>query len=265
MNGDGSRFFESNDLRIEDGVEVNNIRHSPIVGWAYDGIPIYGPYGFSNSKKGLVKQMVSSYELNIDNPNRPSKSIYPGGFFVEDYVFTNKGDLDQHNGRFCVTPDFPNGVYAYFTTVTSVPDSSGPFKNFKSPVFPYAVGPSFKFKPNQFNLSVSSNTVDYDIESNGWFRNTEEYHLNNDKSGYDYIFDSRSEIEDLIEIKSTSSGQIENIGILTGGVNYQVGDRVVFDNTNTKGKDITKKSIEFLVRKSRTLTHKFFRLRTLSL
>ena len=108
--------------------------------------------------------MVSSYELNIDNPNRPSKSIYPGGFFVEDYVFTNKGDLDQHNGRFCVTPDFPNGVYAYFTTVTSVPDSSGPFKNFKSPVFPYAVGPSFKFKPNQFNLSVSSNTVDYDID-----------------------------------------------------------------------------------------------------
>ena len=79
-----------NDLRIEDGVEVNNIRHSPIVGWSYDGVPIYGPYGFSNSKKGLVKQMVSSYELNIDNPNRPSKSIYPGGFFVEDYVFTNK-------------------------------------------------------------------------------------------------------------------------------------------------------------------------------
>ena len=67
-------------------------------------------------------------------------------------------------------------------------------------MFPYVVGPSFKFKPNQFNLTISSNTVDYDIEANGWFRNTEEYHLNNDRSGYDYIFDSRSENEDLIEI-----------------------------------------------------------------
>ena len=237
LNDDGTRFFGSNDLRIENGVEVDNIRHSPIVGWSYDGVPIYGPYGFANAKKGLVKQMVSGYELNIDNPNRPSRSIYPGGFFVEDYVFTNKGDLDKHNGRFCVTPDYPNGVYAYFTTVTNIPDSSGPFKNFKSPVFPYAIGPTFKFKPNKFNLSTESNTDQYDIEKNEWFRNTDEYHLNDDRSGYDYIFDSRSESEDLIEVTATSSGGIENVGILTGGVNYQVNDRVRFNNERTNGKD----------------------------
>ena len=37
--------------------------------------------------------------------------------FVEDYYFSNSGDLDYNNGRFCVTPDFPNGIYAYFEYV----------------------------------------------------------------------------------------------------------------------------------------------------
>ena len=43
--------------------------------------------------------------------DRPS---FEPGFFVEDYQYDNVGDLDHHNGRFCKTPDFPNGVYAYF-------------------------------------------------------------------------------------------------------------------------------------------------------
>ena len=42
----------------------------------------------------------------------------------------------------------------------------------------------------------------------------DEYHLNDDRSGYGFIFDSRSENEDLIEVTTTSSGGIENIGIL---------------------------------------------------
>ncbi len=235
LNGDGSRFFGANDLRIELGVEVDNIRHSPIIGWAYDGAPIYGPYGFANAKKGLVKQMESGYELNINNPNRPTKSVYPGGFFVEDYVFTNKGDLDEHNGRYCVTPDYPSGVYAYFTTVTSIPDSSGVFKNFKSPVFPYCVGPTFKFKPNNFNFLISSNQTDYDIESNGWFRNTDEYHLNDDRSGYQFIFNSNGEDKQGLRVTSTSRGTIESVGILTGGKDYSVDDRVVFNNVSTGG------------------------------
>ena len=35
------------------------------------------------------------------------------GFFIEDYVFTNNGDLDEFNGRFEINDDYPNGVYAY--------------------------------------------------------------------------------------------------------------------------------------------------------
>ena len=43
--------------------------------------------------------------------------VYSEGFFVEDYTYSDdKGDLDEHNGRFCKTPEYPNGVYAYFCT-----------------------------------------------------------------------------------------------------------------------------------------------------
>ncbi len=41
--------------------------------------------------------------------------------------------LDQHNGRFCVTPEYPNGTYCYFATVDA---------NWNS-AYPYVVGPTF--------------------------------------------------------------------------------------------------------------------------
>ena len=46
--------------------------------------------------------------------------LYFLGYFREDYVFTTNADetyLDEHNGRFCITPEYPNGTYAYFCTV----------------------------------------------------------------------------------------------------------------------------------------------------
>lgn len=59
---------------------------------------------------------------------------YPNGTFVEDNVYEdNLGDLDEHNGRYCVTPEYPNGTYAYFATI----DSSN------EPVYPYFIGPTF--------------------------------------------------------------------------------------------------------------------------
>ena len=42
---------------------------------------------------------------------------FNSGFFIDDYFYNESGDLDSHNGRFCKTPEFPNGIYAYFTTV----------------------------------------------------------------------------------------------------------------------------------------------------
>ncbi len=42
-------------------------------------------------------------------------STYPLGRYGEDYVYVpGSGDLDQFGGRWCVTPEFPNGTYASF-------------------------------------------------------------------------------------------------------------------------------------------------------
>ena len=46
--------------------------------------------------------------------NRPTG--FKGGFFVNDFIYDGSGDLDIHNGRFCKTPEFPNGTYYYVIT-----------------------------------------------------------------------------------------------------------------------------------------------------
>ena len=54
------------------------------------------------------------------------------GDLVEDYIYDSTvGTLDAYNGKFDVTPEYPNGTYAYFMTE----DSNG------NPVYPYAIGP----------------------------------------------------------------------------------------------------------------------------
>ncbi|MBU6180830.1 MAG: YHYH protein, partial [Verrucomicrobia bacterium] len=52
--------------------------------------------------------------------NRPGGDEPGGrhdGAFVQDYeCVAGSGDLDECNGRFCLTPEFPEGTYAYFLT-----------------------------------------------------------------------------------------------------------------------------------------------------
>ncbi len=102
-------------------LNVKKDKHSPLVGWAADGHPIYALYGYSNYKdsKSKINQLKSSYRLR--RGNRPKSNRNPGGkydgTFVNDYEYVEGyGDLDECNGRFTVTPEFPNGTYAYFLT-----------------------------------------------------------------------------------------------------------------------------------------------------
>ena len=231
----GSPDLRTVDLTVIDGREVDSLQHSPILGWAYDGNPIYGPYGYAGVEGGAVKQMMSGYELKDAPNNRPP---FVDGFFVEDYIFTGKGDLDDHNGRFCVTPDFPKGVYAYFTSLSESLSVGGPFDNYKKPAFPYVIGNTYQSEPNNFNFLGSSNQSDYDIESNDWFRNTKNYNLNESLSGYDYIFNSNRIRKQSIDITASSVGNVENIGIFSGGNDYQYDDRLVFDSVGTGGKNV---------------------------
>jgi YHYH protein len=145
-------------------------KHSPILGWVADGFPIYGPYGYSvsNDASSGIRRMISGYVIrngsygtsNLTANGRSTipqwavrlfnvasniaagpavSTTYPLGRYMEDNDFlgdhgyapgTNTYDLDEYNGRWCVTPEFPNGTYAYFVAIAS--DGT--------PVFPYNIG-----------------------------------------------------------------------------------------------------------------------------
>ncbi len=151
-------------------------KHSPLIGWANDGLPIYGPYGYSSPMdySSGVRRMVSGFQkrdgtngtTNLATTGRHSLpkwaaqiqgkgttetalasseygpattatyQVAPGvtgtytlGTFAEDYDYLGdlgktQGvdfDLNRQNVRFCVTPEFPSGTYAYFVCI----DASG--------------------------------------------------------------------------------------------------------------------------------------------
>ena len=198
-------------------VWTNTDGHSKLIGYAADGYPIYGPYGYLNPLDNArgVTRMISSYQATASTTYRPTAKtvtvlanntvgsnisvsstfgLNPGmkitfssntniatpdtywitqvagqtaigpeslqggtnvvrlnrditiyantqiqfefvsGSFIEDFEFQeSSGTLDRFNGRYCVTPDYPTGTYAYFATV----DSSN------NPVYPYFIGPNF--------------------------------------------------------------------------------------------------------------------------
>ncbi len=250
---DGEKIYIP-DLEIDNaGVEMTpplHSAHSPIIGWAYDGNPIYGPYGYStrNGKNSTIKSLISGYEEDL-KPDRPSEEIYPKGFFVEDYTYFGNGDLDIHNGRFCVTPEYPNGIYAYFTTIGD--DKFNLFENYKKPSFPYIIGEFFKSKPIDFNFDPKSNQDLININDNNWKRNTTPYNLLSSNSNYEYIFNSNDIKQQNSIVRSTSKGSVDSIRILNAGNNYKVGDKIIFNDgqitkakvSSIKGKTISQISV----------------------
>lgn len=167
--------------------------HSPIIGWAKDGVPIYGPYAYvdpMDATSGL-KRMVSGFvprdgqhgTANLRVTGRHSlpawatrvqnraaaleatqygpdvSATLPLGRYVEDndYLGDLGGtvgvdfDLDEFNGRFGVTPEFPSGIYAYFVAITSA----------GTPAFPYNVGRRYYGTPSggQVNAITEEVTV----------------------------------------------------------------------------------------------------------
>ena len=92
------------DYSLESSREISS--HSPIVGFALDGYPIYGFVGWDN--EGNTKEMTSSYKL------KEGENGYNG---IDDYEYVNGlGDLDSCNGIFSPTPDYPEGIYHYHST-----------------------------------------------------------------------------------------------------------------------------------------------------
>jgi hypothetical protein len=92
--------------------------HSPLIGFAADGFPIYARYGYadpSNASSGIVT-LQSGYQLKSGTrPDGPGGSY--DGSYVADYEYASSlGDLDENNGRSGVTPEYPGGTYYYVVT-----------------------------------------------------------------------------------------------------------------------------------------------------
>ena len=84
-----------------------NGSHSAVIGVAMDGYPIYGFWGYDNQMN--IVEMKSSYKL------KEGETGYNG---IDDYVYVQGlGHLDVCNGHFGPTPEFPDGIYHYHSTM----------------------------------------------------------------------------------------------------------------------------------------------------
>ena len=84
-----------------------NGSHSAVIGVSMDGYPIYGLWGYDDNMD--VVEMRSSYQL------KEGETGYNG---IDDYEFVQgMGHLDVCNGHFGPTPEFPEGIYHYHSTM----------------------------------------------------------------------------------------------------------------------------------------------------
>ena len=198
--GDNVLYNEST-KEYSENTSTTVFKHSPIIGWINDGLPLYGPYGYSDplDSTSPVRRMISGYVLrdgtygtaNLAISGRTSlpkwaqqaqgkinpltasqygplvSTNYELGHFSEDYDYlgdlgytqgvtstvngyTIRFDLNQYNVRYCKTPEFPNGTWAYFTTITE----GG------KPWFPYNVGRWYYGSPTAGNSTTTTMNAD---------------------------------------------------------------------------------------------------------
>jgi len=196
---------------------ITSNSHSPIIGWSYDGCPIYGPYAYENvDGSGDIIKMTSSYRKIRKSPIISESSNLD---CIEDYTFVKDlGTLDENNGRYCITPEYPNGVYAYFATST----------------FPYFIGPEYNYSLVEDNLDLNY-SQDLDFNTLDIVKHTFPYYIQDKENYYDY-FDFYPNIykEDLT-VLSTLSGTVDDIEVVSSGNGYSIGDKIIFNNEGTGG------------------------------
>ena len=193
--------------------------HSPIIGWAYDGNPIYGPFGYANPLdiNSDIVQLSTGYTKSSANVvDRPSG--FADGFFVEDYKYDNSGNLDQYNGRFAKTPEFPNGVYAYFAGIST---------NFGTgttqPEFPYFIGHFYRSEPVTQNVDQT-----FDFNSSKLRRNTLPYRAESLFASNDFIVEPNEVIAQRAIVDSITSGSVNDFKVIEPGSGYAVNDVASF-------------------------------------
>ncbi len=105
-----------------DDLGINGSAHSSIVGYAADGFPIYYKYVYTDAEDSLSAITAASSGYTLRSGDRGGDGLtapdgdYDGNYY-EDYEYSSSNTiLDECNGRFAVTPDYPYGTYYYVIT-----------------------------------------------------------------------------------------------------------------------------------------------------
>ena len=114
--------------------------HSPLIGFALDGWPVYGPVGWKDTNR-VSKLLKSSYTGANDAYGNPA------------YV-ASSGDLDECNGLVSPTPEYPEGIYHYVMSLEA--NTDGTVKREISPYFGYDIRSTL----NKYGLMPSGWTND---------------------------------------------------------------------------------------------------------
>lgn len=235
-------FYPSKKLRYnvnnfidKDGNEIipdNSQNPYKILGWAYDGNPIFGPYG---KIEGEPKLLQSSYKLknfgdigiSITEQLRPD---FPSGFFVQDYFYNKvNGDLDEYNGMFIEDKNLPNINYGYFATLT---------EDTNEPQYPYTLPLLFKDLPIEENFNPNFNQ-EINFENLDIVRNVGPYYLNSNNSTYELIDKVDQKYKQEFIVKEIKSSGINSISIFDDGDGYKVGELLSFDNKSSSGNSVS--------------------------
>ena len=211
--------------------QLGSAVHSSILGFAYDGNPIYGPYGFTNPMDAYsaVVPMRSGYRLKTSRVNGPSTTTFALGTFVDDYYYYYSDDykvLDENNGRYCVTPEYPDGTYAYFVSV----DES------LKPSYPWFVGPTFYSVPAESNYKKTITQADLPRSVKRVFNEYFSRELTTKYSGsYTHTLESyKNFIENGREtnaiVDSVEPGGITGVVVNSSPSNFSAGSEVFFES-----------------------------------
>ena len=155
--------------------------------------------------------------LKNNRVNGPTDAPYPMGTFIDDYewtptINTGKTRLDVNNGRFCVTPEYPNGVYAYFLTI----DVTG------TPVYPYIIGDNFYSIPVKSNYE--SDVIQAAIPGNA----RRLFISGTDKNGQ----------SEIAIIDSVTKGSVSSVIVEDSLPNFSVGSRIYVEDKGTGGRGL---------------------------
>jgi hypothetical protein len=115
---DGTYHFHGVPEPLDDS---DGAEHSALVGFMHDGFPVYALYGHGSAETadGTVREITSSWQLREGERADGEPAGTYDGTYTGDYDYVEgSGDLDECNGTFTVTPEYPDGTYAYFITDT---------------------------------------------------------------------------------------------------------------------------------------------------